>query len=88
MKSHSHREAIMKISRFFSRKRFSAEEVKKTKRLAMAHNLKLGILRKTFCKSCLSQLKGKTRISKSKLGVYKTIICKKCGRKNMFKVNH
>jgi RNase P subunit RPR2 len=86
MKGQSHREAIIKISKFFSKKRFSADEVKKIKRLAMARNLKLGILRKTFCKSCLSQLKGQLRITKLKGIVYKTVTCNKCGHKNRFKV--
>jgi len=77
----SKQEAQEKISRFFERESFTNEEMKKIKRLAMKFKIKLGFYRKKFCKKCLFQLKGRTRISKT----HKTIICKNCGYKNRFK---
>lgn len=71
----SRREAQEKIEKSFSRDRFSAEEMRKIKRLAMKLNIKLGNYRKLFCKKCLSQLKGKIRITKK----YKVIECESCG---------
>ena len=79
----SKQEAQEKISNFFERESFKKEEMKKIKRLAMKFKIKLKDKRKKFCKKCLSQLKGKTRISKT----HKTIICQFCGYKNKFKVN-
>lgn len=74
----SRTEAQKKIDDFFERKSFSSEEVRKIKRLAMKFNIKLGIYRRKFCKKCLSQLKGKTRTTKT----HKIIECASCGAKN------
>jgi RNase P subunit RPR2 len=74
-------EAKEKIDKFFQREDFSAEEVKKIKRLAMKFNLKLGEKRKLFCKKCLSRLRGKLRVSKT----HKTIECGSCGQVNRHK---
>ena len=71
-------EAKKKIEEFFERENFTAEEVKKIKRLAMKFNIKLGNKKKKFCRKCLSKLKGKTRVTK----IYKTIECEKCGQLN------
>lgn len=71
----SRSEAQEKISLFFQREKFSADEVKKIKRLAMKFNIKLGKNRRRFCKKCFSQLKGKTRVSKT----HRTIECEACG---------
>ncbi len=70
-----------KIEKFFKKAEFTKEEVKKIRRLAMKFNIKLKDKRKNFCKKCLSQLRGKTRITKT----HKTIECEKCGYKNKFK---
>ena len=75
-------EAKEKITSFFSKKSFKPEELKKIKRLAMKHNIKLKDYRKRFCKSCLNPIKGKTRVTKH----YKTTECKYCGYKNRFKL--
>ena len=84
MKSNlSKQEAQEKIDEFFKRASFTDEEMKKIKRLAMKFNIKLGDYRKKFCKKCLSQLKGKIRISKT----HKTIICKICYYKNKYRIN-
>ncbi len=68
------------IHDFFHLPSFTQDEVKKIKRLAMKHRIKLGIYRKLFCKHCLSQLKGRIKITKT----HKTIICEKCRHKNKF----
>src|SRR3989344_223853 len=72
-----------KINEFFARKSFRSEEVKKIKRLAMKYNIKLGVLRRKFCKRCFSQLKGSTRITKN----HKKIICGSCGALNSFRLD-
>ncbi len=71
-------EASEKISNFFKQKEFSSEEARKTKRLAMKYNLKLGRHRRLFCKKCFSFLRGKTRVTK----VHRIIECGKCGAVN------
>lgn len=76
-------EAQEKINLFFAKQKFTPEEMKKTRRLAMKYKIKLGHYRKKFCKKCLSQLKGKTRILKT----HKTIICENCNFKNKFKLS-
>jgi RNase P subunit RPR2 len=75
-------QAQEKIKSFFSQKTFSAEQVKKIKRLAMKYKIRLGPLRRKFCKSCLSQLNGAVNISRT----HKTIICQNCSHKNTFKL--
>jgi RNase P subunit RPR2 len=76
-------EAKEKIDSFFKKEEFSAEEVKKIKRLAMKFKIRLGEYRKKFCKKCLFRLKGKTRISDEN----KSIVCENCGFVNKFKMN-
>ncbi len=71
------------IETFFKREKFTPEGVKKIKRIAMKFNIKLSKNRRMFCKRCLSQLKGRIRISKT----YKTIICNDCGYKNKFRIS-
>lgn len=73
-------EAEKKIAEFFQKSIFAKEEVKKIRRLAMKYKIKLGKNRQKFCKSCLSQLKGKTRISRT----HKTVECEVCGYRNKF----
>ena len=51
------------------------KEIKKIKRLAMRHNIKLGELRKKFCKKCFST-KLKIISIKNKI---KKIGCESCG---------
>ena len=72
-----------KITQFFKEESFKSEELKKIKRLAMKYKIKLKDKRKKFCKKCLSQLKGKIRISKT----HKTVICEKCSYRNKFKLS-
>lgn len=76
-------EAREKIETFFKKKDFTAEEMKKIKRLAMKFRIRLCPSRKLFCKKCLSKLKGKTRITKT----HKMVECSSCGYKNRFKLS-
>ncbi len=76
-------EAKQEIEDFFkTMSNKTAKDVKKIKRLAMKYNIKLGDLRKKFCKKCYSPLKGKIRINKG----FKTIECLECGYKNRWKM--
>lgn len=63
----------------------SPKEIKKAKKLAMSKNIKLGILRKKFCKKCYTIYSAKTaeiRIKKP----HKIIKCKNCGYVSRFKL--
>lgn len=62
------------IKEAFSKK-LSPKEIKKIKRLAMKHNIKLGKLRKRFCKKCFST---ELRVKSVKKGI-KSVECKNCG---------
>ena len=76
-------QAKEKVDSFFKKQSFTKEEMRKIRRIAMKFKIRLKDKRKTFCKHCLSQLKGKTRISKG----YKTIQCSFCNYKNRFKIS-
>ncbi|MEK6856053.1 MAG: hypothetical protein AABX66_02755 [Nanoarchaeota archaeon] len=78
----SKEDAKKKISELFNKKEFKSEEVMKIKKLAMNYKIRLGVLRKQFCKKCLSQLRGKIRVSKGN----KRIECEKCGFVNRIKI--
>ncbi len=78
MKKLRKKEALFEIKKFFSDiKNKKPKEIKKIKRLAMHHNIKLGSLRKKFCKKCFSVFpqNAKIRIKNGK----KTVKCKICG---------
>jgi RNase P subunit RPR2 len=78
----SQKDAENKINTFFEKKEFSRKEMRKIRRLAMKYKIPLKEKRKYFCKKCLSQLKGKIRVSKD----YKTTECENCGYKNKNKI--
>ena len=82
MKRESKTEVKNKIDDFFKKESFTSKEARKIKRLAMKYNIKLGSYRKSFCKKCLSQLKGQIRINKG----YKTVKCEVCGALNRIKL--
>ena len=73
-------QAEEKIKSFFQED-FSSEEMNKIKRLAMKFKISLRDYKKDFCKSCLSPLKGKIKITKT----HKTTTCA-CGFKNKIKI--
>jgi RNase P subunit RPR2 len=75
-------EAREKIYNFF-KSDFSPLELKKIKRLANKYRISLKDYKKLYCKSCLSMLKGKTRVSKT----HKIIYCSSCGFIKKFKVS-
>ena len=75
-------DAKEKISKFFQKKNFSPDELKKIKRLAMKFNIKLTHYRKLFCKSCLNPLAGKIKVTKT----HKTVECKYCKTKNKVRI--
>lgn len=69
-------QAKEKIKGFFSNiASKNQEDVKKIKKIAMSHNLKLKEKKKLFCKKCLTPYKNpKTRIKKN----IKTMVCGNC----------
>ena len=73
-------EATKEIEEFFSNtKSKTPKEVKKIKRLAMSHSIKLKDKRKLFCKKCLSSLEdSQIRIKKG----MKIVKCKNCKEEN------
>ncbi len=60
------------------------EMLKKLKRLAMSKNVKIGALRRRFCKKCYSlfPINSQIRIKKR----IKTLKCKKCGYVTRYKI--
>jgi RNase P subunit RPR2 len=77
-------EAMKRIEGFF-KKPTGTNSARKIKNLAMKHNIKLGNLRKKFCKKCYSVFNSensKIRISKG----FKIVKCK-CGFENRWKMN-
>jgi len=63
----------------------SPKEIKKARTLAMSRNIKLGILKKKFCKKCCSFFNSKNseiRIKKT----LKTITCKECNHISRYKL--
>ena len=77
-KGYSKTEAQKNIDSFFQRALFTAAELRKIRRLAMTHRIRLGEYRKRFCQKCYSQLQDRLSLTKT----HKTITCKSCGWKN------
>lgn len=79
-KSSSKSDAKKQIEEFFGNlKDKNSKQIKKTKRLAMSHNISLKEKRKLFCKKCFTQYKTpKIRIKKG----IKSVACEKCGFKS------
>ena len=72
------------IEEFFSKiQDKSSAEIKKIKRLAMAHNIKLGEKKRTFCKKCYNSYK--TPSIRIKNNLIK-IVCENCGCTSRWKV--
>lgn len=81
MKRLAKNEAEKEIKKAFCRK-ISPKEVKKVKKLAMKYNIKLGKLRKKFCKKCYST---ELKVKSVKKGM-KTIECKNCEQISRWKL--
>lgn len=78
LKSLSRKEVEELIKKSFENNNLSKERLKKLKLLSMSKNIKMGGLRKKFCKNCYSLFTIKNseiRIKKP----YKKIKCKNCG---------
>ena len=83
MKKISKTETEKEIKEFFKDiKNKTPKEVRKIKKLAMSHNIKLEDHRKKFCKNCYSPIEGKIRI-KDKI---KSVRCKNCGHISRYKI--
>ncbi len=61
------------------------KDIKKAKSLAMSKNIKLGNLRKKFCKKCYSLFDSKNSSIKIKKP-FKIINCKNCGFTSRYKM--
>lgn len=86
-KKESKKQAEEKIRGFFSSlEGKGAREVKKIKRLAMAYNIKLGRLRKRFCKKCYSVFNSKNSEVRVKNKV-KRVRCLNCGYLSRWKID-
>jgi RNase P subunit RPR2 len=70
-------EIEQKVKEVFS-KNPAPEQIKKVKKLAMSKNIKLGALKKKFCKKCYNLFDSKNSEIRIKKG-FKTVKCKKCG---------
>lgn len=76
-------EAERQIEDFFKNiKNKCPKEIKKIKKLAMSHKIKLGNKRKLFCKKCLSP---KLKILGIKQGI-KKVKCESCGNSSKYKI--
>lgn len=63
----------------------SPKEIKKAKTLAMSKNIKLGNIRKSFCKKCYSLFNSKNSEIRIKKPL-KIIKCKECGYVSRYKL--
>jgi len=79
----SRQETKKKINEIFSNNP-SPNEIKKAKKLAMSRNIKLGRLRKKFCKKCYSLFNSSNSKTRIKNG-FKIIKCK-CGYVSRYKL--
>ncbi len=77
-------DAEKKVKKFFKiLDNKTPKEIKKIKRLSMKHNIKLGVLRKKFCKKCYFPLTdAEIRIKQSK----KIVKCRNCGYVSRWKI--
>jgi RNase P subunit RPR2 len=66
-------------------KNLKPEEIKKLKRLAMSENIKLGKLKRKFCKKCYFLFNSKNSEIRIKKG-FKIIRCKNCRNINRWKI--
>jgi RNase P subunit RPR2 len=81
----SKKETEKEIRIFFSKiKNKKPREIKKIKKLAMSHNLKLGNKRKKYCKYCLSPYTGKEKVRIN--NKIKNITCDNCKKTSRWKI--
>lgn len=77
------KKAEEKIKNFFEKGSLNPEGVKKIKKLAMKHRIRLGNYRKRFCKKCYSDLKNSVRRIKNNT---LKMICADCRYVNRYKL--
>lgn len=83
----SKKETEERIKEFFSHiSHKTPEEVKKMKKLAMKHNIKLGDKRKLFCKKCFTPY-NRSNSSMNIRNGFLTIVCENCSNKSRWKIN-
>jgi RNase P subunit RPR2 len=85
MKSKLSKLEIEEQIKYIFSKNSSPNEIKKIKKLAMTKNIKLGILKKRFCKKCYSLFNSnnsEVRIKKP----LKLIKCKNCNHISRYKL--
>jgi len=81
----SKKDCEKEIRIFFSKvKNKTPNDIKKIKRLAMSHNLKLGNKRKKFCRFCLSPYSGKEKVRIN--NKIKNITCSECKKVSIWKI--
>ena len=82
------KQAEEKIKEFFNNlDNKKPEDIIKIKRLAMHNKIKLGALRKKFCKKCYSVLNAKNSQIRIKNG-FRAVKCLKCGCISRWKIKH
>jgi RNase P subunit RPR2 len=74
-----------KIKQTFLSQNPTQKQIKKAKKLAMSKNIKLGILKKKFCKKCFNFFTPNNSEIRIKKG-FKIIKCKNCNHLNRYKL--
>jgi RNase P subunit RPR2 len=87
IKSLSKKEIEELIKNLFENDSLSKEKLKKLKQLAMSRNLKLGGMKKRFCKKCYSLFTIKNSENRIKMP-FKKIRCKNCNYTATYKIKH
>ena len=86
LKSISKKEIEELIKKSFENESLSKEKLKKLKQLAMSRNIKIGGMKKRFCKKCYSLFTTKNSEIRIKMP-YKKTRCKNCGYIRAYKIN-
>ena len=88
MEKQGKKQAEEKIRGFFANlSNKKPDDARKIKRLAMHNKIKLGILRKKFCRKCYSVFNAKNSLTRIKKG-FKVVKCLKCGCISRWKIKH
>jgi RNase P subunit RPR2 len=85
MKSKSSKNEIEENIKKIFLKNPSPKEIKKIKKQAMSKKIRLGKLRKKFCKKCYSLFNSKNSEIKIKKPL-RIILCKSCGNISRYKI--
>lgn len=85
MKSNLNRQETEEYIKQVFSKKSSQKEIKSAKKLAMGRNIKLGNLRKKFCKKCYTLFNSENSEIRVKKG-FKIIKCKNCRNTHRYKL--